>query len=409
MKIVVIGGTGLIGSQVVQKLTLASHDAVRAARSTGVDVIAGHGLERVLEGAEVVINLANSPTFDETSVDFFRTFMSNVLEAGARAGVRHQVVLSIVGVDRVPQLDYFRTKAVQEELLRQGPTPYSIVRATQFFEFMDTALSWASDESAVRLPATRIQPVASADPVREVHQARHSRAGGQGSRLRLRRRRHRLRGPGDRVRALYELRTNVPGGRPYHRARSGGRTVHVDLRGQGVHPRNGGPRHPDTIVGPLINGRAAARVAGLVTDAVDKGARILYGGEAPTGAFHPATVLDRITGDMRIYAEEVFGPVATILTASDDDEAITLANDTEFGLSSAVYTENLGRGLAVARQFRHGAAHINDHSVADEAEAPVGGVKNSGFGHFNSQWGVEFFTETRWVTLASRHSTVPLV
>jgi acyl-CoA reductase-like NAD-dependent aldehyde dehydrogenase len=171
----------------------------------------------------------------------------------------------------------------------------------------------------------------------------------------------------------------------------------------------GDPRDPDTIVGPLINTRASARVAGLVTDAVNKGARIRYGGEAPTGAFHPATVLDRITADMQIYSDEVFGPVATILTASNDDEAITLANDTEFGLSSAVYTENMGRGLAIARRFRHGAVHVNDHSVADEAEAPVGGIKNSGFGHFNSQWGMEFFTETRWVTLAARHSTVPLV
>jgi uncharacterized protein YbjT (DUF2867 family) len=165
MKIVVIGGTGLVGTQVVQKLTLACHHAVRAARSTGVDVITGDGLGRVLEGAEVVINVANSPTLDESSLGFFRTCTSNVVKAGAKAAVRHQMVLSIVGADRVPQLDYFRAKAVQEELLRDGPTPYSIVRATQFFEFMDTAMSWASDETAVRLPATRVQPVASADVV----------------------------------------------------------------------------------------------------------------------------------------------------------------------------------------------------------------------------------------------------
>jgi uncharacterized protein YbjT (DUF2867 family) len=165
MKIVVIGGTGLIGSQVVQKLTLACHEAVAAAPSTGVDLITGDGLEPVLKGAEVVINLANSPTFDEASLDFFRTSMSNLLAAGARAAVQHQVVLSIVGVDRVPQLDYFRAKAVQEELLRQGPTPYSIVRATQFFEFMDAVISWTSDENVVRLPSIRIQPVAAADVV----------------------------------------------------------------------------------------------------------------------------------------------------------------------------------------------------------------------------------------------------
>lgn len=171
----------------------------------------------------------------------------------------------------------------------------------------------------------------------------------------------------------------------------------------------GDPSDPSTIVGPLINIRAAARVAGLVADATSKGARVLYGGGRPSGAFHPATVLDHITPEMQIYAEEIFGPVATILTVGDDDEAVALANDTEFGLSSAVFTEDIGRGLAIARRYRHGATHINDHSIADEPEAPVGGIKNSGYGHFNSQWGAEFFTETRWITLASQHSTVPFL
>src|SRR5579875_2441617 len=115
MRIVVIGGTGMVGSQVVQKLTLASHDAVRAARSTGVDLISGDGLEQIMEGAEVVINLADSPTFDETSLDFFRAAMNNLVAAGASAAIQHQVVLSIVGVDRVTQVDYFRAKALQEE------------------------------------------------------------------------------------------------------------------------------------------------------------------------------------------------------------------------------------------------------------------------------------------------------
>ena len=160
-----VGGTGLIGSQVFQTLALARHEAVRAARSTGVDLVTGHGLEQVLEGAEVVVNLTDSPTFDEACLDFFRTSTSNLLAAAESAGVRHQVVLSIVGVDRVRQVDYFRAKIEQEELLRQGPTPYSIVRATQFFEFMDTVISWTSDDNAVRLPSTRVQPVAAADVV----------------------------------------------------------------------------------------------------------------------------------------------------------------------------------------------------------------------------------------------------
>lgn len=164
MKITVIG-TGLIGSQVIQKLTAAGHEVVAASLSTGVDLISGKGLDQALQGAEVVVNLANSPTFDAASLDFFRTSMRNLLAAGKRAGVRHQVILSIVGVDQVPQLDYYRAKTLQEELLQQGPTPYSIVRATQFFEFMDAVVAATADDTSVRLPSTRIQPIASADVV----------------------------------------------------------------------------------------------------------------------------------------------------------------------------------------------------------------------------------------------------
>src|SRR5215469_17059778 len=168
MKVTVIGGTGLIGSQVVQKLTAAGNQAVPAAPSTGVDLLTGKGLDQAVKGAEVVVNVANSPTFDDASVNFFRTSMNNLLAAGETAGVRHQVILSIVGVDQVPQLDYYRAKTLQEDLLRHGPTPYSIVRATQFFEFMDALLSETSDDTSVRLPATPLQPIAAADVVDEV-------------------------------------------------------------------------------------------------------------------------------------------------------------------------------------------------------------------------------------------------
>jgi uncharacterized protein YbjT (DUF2867 family) len=168
MKLTVFGGTGLIGSRVVRKLSTAGHETVAAAPSTGVDLITGRGLDQALEGAEVAVNLANSPTFDEASLGFFRTSMTNLLAAGERAGVRHQVVLSIVGVDRVPQLDYYQAKTLQEDLLRQGPAPYSIVRATQFFEFMDAVLSETSDDTTVRLPATRLQPIAATDVAAEV-------------------------------------------------------------------------------------------------------------------------------------------------------------------------------------------------------------------------------------------------
>jgi uncharacterized protein YbjT (DUF2867 family) len=165
MKLIVIGGTGLIGSQVVRKLTAAGHEAVPAAPSTGVDLITGKGLDQALDGADVVINVANSPTFDEASLDFFRTSMTNLLAAGQRAGVRHQVILSIVGVDQVPEMVYYRAKTLQEDLLRHGPAPYSIVRATQFFEFMNAALAENSDDTTVRVPATHLQPIAAADVV----------------------------------------------------------------------------------------------------------------------------------------------------------------------------------------------------------------------------------------------------
>src|SRR5258708_28972393 len=128
--------------------------AVPAAPSRGVSVTKGKGLDQALEGAGVEINLANSPTFDEASLDFFGTSMNNLLAAGERAGVRHQVILSIVDVDQVPQLVYYRAKTLQEDLLRQGPTPYSIVRATQFFEFMNTLVFETSDDTTVRLPSS---------------------------------------------------------------------------------------------------------------------------------------------------------------------------------------------------------------------------------------------------------------
>ncbi|MBZ9645033.1 aldehyde dehydrogenase family protein [Streptomyces sp. PSKA30] len=170
----------------------------------------------------------------------------------------------------------------------------------------------------------------------------------------------------------------------------------------------GDPDDPHTLVGPLINARAAERVAGLVADAVANGATVLAGGGDADGAFYPATVLADVTPDMRIYHEEVFGPVATLFRVQSTEDAVALANDTPYGLSSAVYSENATRGLAVARSLRHGAVHVNDHSVSDEPQAPVGGVKDSGFGHFGSEWGAEFFTETRWITLADRHSTYPV-
>jgi len=168
MKFAVIGGTGLIGSQVVTELNEAGHDAVPHSQSTGVDVITGKGLEQAVEGADTVINLTNSPTFDEASPAFFQTSMDNLLGAAQKSGVQHFVILSIVGVDQVPELDYYRAKALQEDVLRAGPVPYSIVRATQFMEFVDAVLSWTTDGGTVRLPSTPIQPIAAKDVAAEV-------------------------------------------------------------------------------------------------------------------------------------------------------------------------------------------------------------------------------------------------
>ncbi|MET8291103.1 SDR family oxidoreductase [Streptomyces sp. RPA4-2] len=163
MKIAVIGGTGLIGSQVVRDLNEAGHEAVPHSLSTGVDILTGKGLDAALDGADVVVNLTNSPTFDDASPAFFRTSMDNLLAAAERAGTGHFVILSIVGVDQVPELDYYLAKTLQEDLLKAGPVPYSIVRATQFMEFMDATLSWTADDDTVRLPSTPLQPVAAAD------------------------------------------------------------------------------------------------------------------------------------------------------------------------------------------------------------------------------------------------------
>ncbi|MFD8390632.1 SDR family oxidoreductase [Streptomyces sp. NPDC059680] len=168
MKLAVIGGTGLIGSRVVEILDAAGHQAVPHSPATGVDLVTGRGVEEAVAGADVVINLTNSPAFGETSPAFFRSSMDNLLAASVKGGVGHFVILSIVGVDQVPELDYYRAKVLQEDILKAGPIPYSIVRATQFMEFIDAILSWTTDGETVRLPRTPLQPIAAADVARIV-------------------------------------------------------------------------------------------------------------------------------------------------------------------------------------------------------------------------------------------------
>jgi len=167
MKIAVIG-TGLIGSRVVRDLTEAGHDAAGHSRSTGVDILSGAGLDEAVSGAEVVVDVTNSPTFDDASIDFFRSSVPNLLAAARAEGIRHFVTLSIVGVDQVPDLAYYRAKTLQEDLVKAGPIPYSIVRATQFMEFVGPTMDWTTDGDIVRLPATPIQPISAAEVAAEV-------------------------------------------------------------------------------------------------------------------------------------------------------------------------------------------------------------------------------------------------
>jgi uncharacterized protein YbjT (DUF2867 family) len=164
MKIVVIGGTGLIGTKLASKLRQQGHEVVAAARSTGVDAITGEGLDKVLSSAEIVVDVANSPSFEDRAVlTFFETSGRNLLAAEAAAKVQHHVALSVVGADRLPENGYFRAKLAQENLIKASRIPYTILRATQFFEFVGGIVDSSSDGKIVRLSPALFQPVASDD------------------------------------------------------------------------------------------------------------------------------------------------------------------------------------------------------------------------------------------------------
>jgi uncharacterized protein YbjT (DUF2867 family) len=164
MKIVVIGGSGLIGSKLVRKLGEHGHEPVAASPDTGVNTLTGEGLAAVLEGASVVIDVANSPSFeDAAALNFFETSTGNLLAAEAAAGVEHHVALSVVGTDRLAESGYFRAKIAQEKLIQGSSIPYSIVHATQFFEFTKSIAAAATEGNTVRLPPALIQPIAAED------------------------------------------------------------------------------------------------------------------------------------------------------------------------------------------------------------------------------------------------------
>lgn len=164
MKFVVMGGSGLIGSKVVRNLQESGHEVIAASPSSGVNALTGEGLSEALTGAQVVVDVTNSPSFEDRAVmEFFQTSGRNLLAAEAEAGVKHHVALSVVGADRLPDSGYMRAKVAQETLIKSGPTPFTIVRATQFFEFVPGIAQVATAGDAVRLPPALMQPIASDD------------------------------------------------------------------------------------------------------------------------------------------------------------------------------------------------------------------------------------------------------
>jgi uncharacterized protein YbjT (DUF2867 family) len=171
MKIVVIGGSGLIGSKLVTRLDEHGHEAVAASPDSGVNTLTGDGLAEALDGATVVVDVSNSPSFEDAAVlEFFETSTRNLLAAEAAAGVEHHVALSVVGTERLSESGYFRAKISQEKLIRDSSIPYSIVHATQFFEFIESIAAAATDGNTVRLAPVLIQPMAADDVARAVGQ-----------------------------------------------------------------------------------------------------------------------------------------------------------------------------------------------------------------------------------------------
>lgn len=169
VKIVVIGGTGLIGTKVVSKLTQQGHQAVAAAPGTGVNTLTGQGLAEVLKGAQVIVDVSNSPSFEERpAMDFFKTSTNNILRYGVAADVRHLVALSVVGTERLAESPYFRAKIAQEKLIKESSLPYSIIHATQFFEFVTGIADISTQGNQVHLAPVLIQPMAADDVAKAV-------------------------------------------------------------------------------------------------------------------------------------------------------------------------------------------------------------------------------------------------
>jgi len=169
MKIVVIGGSGLIGSKVVTMLTQQGHQALPASPKSSVNTLTGEGLAKVLEGAAIVVDVSNSPSFEkEAAMEFFTVSTRNILTSEAAAGVKHHVALSVVGSERLTESGYFPAKIVQEKMIKESPIPFSIIRATQFFEFVTSIADGSTDGNTVRVPNALIQPIAADDVAKAV-------------------------------------------------------------------------------------------------------------------------------------------------------------------------------------------------------------------------------------------------
>lgn len=169
----------------------------------------------------------------------------------------------------------------------------------------------------------------------------------------------------------------------------------------------GDPGEGKTPLGAMVDIGSVERVQALIADAVSKGARLSSAGDAD-GVLIPAQMLDGVTSAMKIYSEESFGPVVSVIRARDEEDAIRLANDSEYGLSASVFTRDAARGLRVARRIRSGICHVNGPTVHDEAQMPFGGTGASGYGRFGGNAGIAEFTELRWITVETKPGYFPI-
>jgi len=178
MKVVIIGGTGLIGRKLADRLRSSGHETVAASPSTGVNSLTGEGLEAILTGADVLVDVTNSPSFEDNAVlDFFRTSTGHLLRAAKAAGVSHYIALSVVGSDRIRDSGYLRAKSAQERLIESGGVPYTILRATQFFEFLNAIADGATKDDTIYMSTSKFQPVAADDVASTLAEIAISRPG----------------------------------------------------------------------------------------------------------------------------------------------------------------------------------------------------------------------------------------